>query len=233
MAPLRWSVMAQAPYRDMLVEGLGITLVLVVTTTVFSLASGSALAVARTHRTSAVRRLAHAVVETLRNVPGVFWLLFWFILVPVLVPDPLGEKLNGLPHYPLIAAILGLTFNNTPYVADIVWAAVASTREEAISAAKLAGFSRWGVWRRVILPEAVVASLPALNARLTHNVKNTSLAMVISVHDLTWQAQEIEAVTFAGLEVTTVVTLAYVVLALSFSTSLRWVEAAARTRRRR
>ncbi|MBR5050189.1 MAG: amino acid ABC transporter permease, partial [Desulfovibrio sp.] len=93
-----------------------------------------------------------------------------------------------------------------------------------LAAARLSGLSGLGFWGRVALPQAYAASMPALSARLLHNLKNTSLAMVISVPELTWASQEVESLSFAGLEATTAATCIYAGLGFAFSLVLMLVE---------
>jgi polar amino acid transport system permease protein len=57
------------------------------------------------------------------------------------------------------------------------------------------------------------ATLPPLGTRMVHNFKNTSLCMAISASELTWATQQIESLTFRGIEATSIATLFYIVLA--------------------
>ena len=86
------------------------------------------------------------------------------------------------------------------------------------------GFTGWRYWFRLVLPLACSASLPALNARMVHNLKNSSLAMFISVPELTWASQEVESLSFAGLESTTAATVLYMGLGLGLSGLLLLVQ---------
>jgi polar amino acid transport system permease protein len=162
----------------------------------------------------------------------VFWLLVWFMLVPAVVPASFGAIMNEWDAYPFLAAVLGLSFNNTPYVADILYSAIATVDRDVVASARMAGIRGLHFWLSVMLPGAIVSTVPALSARFIHNLKNTSLAMVISVHDLTWTAQEIESLTFAGVEATTVCTLIYAAMAAGFSAILALAGRRARLRYR-
>ena len=65
----------------------------------------------------------------------------------------------------------------------------------------------------VLLPQMFRVTLPPLGTRMVHNFKNTSLCMAISVPELTWATQQIESLTFRGIEATMVATLFYIALA--------------------
>ena len=65
---------------------------------------------------------------------------------------------------------------------------------------------------------------------MLHNFKNTSLAMVISVPELTWASQEVESLSFAGLEVTTAATCIYLAMGGVLSLLLHWLRSSVRRR---
>jgi polar amino acid transport system permease protein len=76
----------------------------------------------------------------------------------------------------------------------------------------------------VILPQAVRIMLPPLGTRMIHNFKNTSLCMAISAPELTWATQQIESVTFRGLEVTAIATGFYCVVTLTLGAVIAAIE---------
>lgn len=99
-----------------------------------------------------------------------------------------------------------------------------------MDAARLAGLRGAVFWCRVVLPQAVAASLAAISIRMLHNFKNTSLAMVISVPELTWASQEVESLSFAGLEATTAATCIYLAMGGVLSLLLHWLRSSVRRR---
>jgi polar amino acid transport system permease protein len=197
-----------------MVTGVKITLLLAVTTTITSLFFGTVLAMMRLSRSRTLRFLGRGYVEITRNIPGLFWLLFFYFLFPELLPFDWGYRLNSYIHYPILAGIIGLTVDNSSYVSDILrsgrLAIPATQREVAIST----GLNRVQQYLYVLLPQMYRAVLPPLGTRMIHNFKNTSLCMAISAPELTWATQQIESLTFRGLESTTIATLFYLVLSL-------------------
>lgn len=193
--------------------GVKITLLLLVTTSITSLLLGTLIAVMRISRSRFLRACGTLYVEIFRNIPGLFWLLFFYFLFPELLPPEIGAKLNGYLYYPVVAGILGLTVDNASYVSDILrsgrLAIPHSQREAAISA----GLSRMQQYFHVLLPQMYRAALPPLGTRMVHNFKNTSLCMAITAPELTWATQQIESLTFRGIEATALATLFYIALA--------------------
>lgn len=154
-------------------------------------------------------------VEIVRNIPGLFWLLFFYFVFPELLPFGLGEKLHGYPYYSVIAGILGLTIDNSAYVSDIVRTGILAVPRGHIEAAVATGLNRFQQFRHIILPEAFRVILPPLGTRMVHNFKNTSLCMAITVPELTWATQQVESITFRGLEVTFLATVFYLLVAFA------------------
>lgn len=199
----------------MMITGVKITLLLAVVTTITSLCLGTVIAVMRLSRLRILRALGRLYVEIFRNIPGLFWLLFFYFIFPELLPFGWGETLNGYIYYPIVAGIIGLTVDNSSYVSDILRSgrlAIPHTqREVAIST----GLSRVQQYLYVLLPQMYRAVLPPLGTRMVHNFKNTSLCMAITAPELTWATQQIESLTFRGLESTTIATLFYIALSIS------------------
>ena len=80
--------------------------------------------------------------------------------------------------------------------------------------------SAWQECVALLCPQAVRAMTPAIANRMIHNFKNTSLCAAIALPELTWATQQIESITFKGLEVTLVATVVYAVLSLSIAFGL-------------
>lgn len=198
-----------------MITGVKITLLIAVVTSISSLLLGTVIAVMRNSRIKLLRFVGKLYVEIFRNIPGLLWLLFFYFVFPELLPFGLGDRLNAYIYYPIVASILGLTLDNTAYVSDILRSGLTAIplgqREAAIST----GLNRVQQYQYVLLPQAYRKVLPPLGTRMIHNFKNTSLCMAITAPELTWATQQIESLTFRGLEATTIATLFYVFVALS------------------
>ncbi len=218
-----WQILWQPEYARLLLRGLWLTLALAALSSCCSFALGLILTVGRAAG-GFWGRLAAGFCLVARGIPGVFWLLLPFYCLPFLLPLSASHTLNSWECFPFCAALLGLSVNNSPYLADILSSVLHVSGQDALACARLSGFRGWRYWLCLVLPLACSTTLPALNARMVHNLKNTSLALFISVPELTWAAQEIESLSFAGLEVFTAATLIYMVLGLALSALLFCVQ---------
>jgi polar amino acid transport system permease protein len=182
------------------------------------------LVIARFAESIVWRSLVVGYVELFRNIPTLFWLIFFYYVAPELFPDHLASALNGWSGLPLAAAILGLTLSNSAHVAEILRGGVQSLPLEQRRAALSLGLSPASVWTGVLLPQGFRASLPALGPRMVHNCHNSALAMAISVPELVWQTRQIETVTFRGIEAITIASVMFVVLTLMVTGVFRVAE---------
>jgi len=197
----------------MMITGARITLILLVATTITSLCLGTIIAIMRISRIKILRMSGTVYVEIFRNIPGLFWILFFYFVFPELLPASWGDKLNSLLYYPVIAGILGLTVDNASYVSDILRSGRLAIPHGQREAAVSTGLSRIQQYLHVLLPQMFRAALPPLGTRMVHNFKNTSLCMAITAPEITWATQQIESLTFRGIEATAIATLFYIVLA--------------------
>jgi len=219
-----WGIMFQEPYFDWFLTGLKYTLLLTAVTTVTSIVLGVVVGVMRSSENAWLRRVAGWYIETFRNIPGMFWLFFFYFAFPVFLPEPWSQALNPYRHFAFVAAVLGLTFDNSSYVAEIVRAGIQGLAVGQTEAGRSIGLTDWQRYRYVILPQAIRIVVPPLGTRCIHNLKNTSLALVIGVPELTWTVRQVESITFRGFEMTTLVTAVYVALCLTMAAGVNWME---------
>lgn len=212
--PFDWGIAFRPPYSGWLLTGVVITLIIFAASSVLSFVLGILLAVMRQTRIRLLRSAGHLYVEVVRNVPGLFWLLFFYFAFPSILPFGWGASLNACVRYPILASIAALTVNNSAYVSDIVRTGLMAVPPGQREAAIATGLSRFQQYIHVLLPQAVRIVLPPVGTRMIHNFKNTSLCMAISAPELTWATQQVESLTFRGLEVTAMATAFYCAVAL-------------------
>ncbi len=196
------------------------TLAMAVCSGIVSFALGSVLAVARVWPSAWVRLPANALVEVVRNIPALFWILFFYFVFPELLPKPWGQALHEWPRYSFVAGVMGLAVDNGAYLSDILRNGMAKVSRGQRDAAASCGMSMWQECFWILCPQSLRAMMPAIANRMIHNFKNTSLCVAIALPELTWAAQQIESITFKGLEVTLVATLVYASLSLLMAFAL-------------
>jgi len=210
-----WSIPFKEPYSQWIITGIKFTLLIAIVTSITSLLLGTVVAIMRVTKIKSLRVVGRIYVETFRNIPGIFWLLFFYFIFPQLLPFGLGVKLNAYKYYSVVASIIGLTLDNATYVSDILRSGILAVPKGQREAAISTGLNRIQQYQYIMLPQAFRKILPPLGTRMIHNFKNTSLCMAVTAPELTWATQQIESLTYRGLEVTTIATLFYIMVSLS------------------
>lgn len=211
-----WSVLAQPQYLAWLATGFGWTVFIGVMAVLASLLAGAGLATCQA-LPGPVGWMARAWGLTARNIPCLFWLLVLYAGVPALLGQ--GQLPGGMSllQFGLTCAIGALAIDNTTYVADALTDGIRAVSRDERQAALACGLSEGQTVVNCVLPQALRFALPALLNRSVHVVKNTALCMAIGVPEMMWAAQQIESITFRGIEATLAISGVYLLVGLAFA----------------
>lgn len=186
-----------------LMRGLWVTIQIWIPSIVIGLAGGFLLAQARLARSKVVRGASLVYVELFRDTPVLIQLIWFFYAFPILV---------GVQLSPYAAALLGLTLNTSAYASEIFRGGIRSIHRGQMEGALAIGMTRAQAMRRVILPQVVKRMLPAFTNRTIEVAKMSSLASVISVHELMYQGRLLSSTYYRPFEILTAVAFIYFVL---------------------
>ena len=125
---------------------------------------------------------------------------------------------------PLVAAVVTVGICASAYISEIWRGAIAALPRGQAEAAQAIGMAPVAIWRRIILPQAVVMSLPALVNELILLVKASSLVSVVGIMELTRASQAQAATTFRPLEVYLAAACIYLAINLCLAAAGRWLE---------
>jgi octopine/nopaline transport system permease protein len=113
---------------------------------------------------------------------------------------------------PWWCAILALALNTAAYGSEIIRGGLAAVPAGSIEAGRVAGMSRFTLYRRIILPLALRQALPAYGSEIIIMVKSTSIASIITLMELTGLARQIVSESFRAIEVFVCAGLIYLVI---------------------
>lgn len=205
-----------------ILKGLGVTVRISLISSALALALGTVLGIARLSLFAPLRMTATAVVEFFRNTPLLIQLFFWYFAFPVVLPESVRDQLfTG--NFEFWCATIGLSVYTSAFMAEVIRAGLQSIPKGLLEAAYSSGLNYVQVLRTIILPMAFRAIIPPLGSEFLNNMKNSSLAMVVGVAELTWQSQQVESLTFKGFEATSAATVLYLSLSLLISFILNGV----------
>lgn len=163
---------------------------------------------------AAVRALATAYIEFFRGT-SIFVQLFWaYFVLPFM----------GITLTPLQAGVLALGLNVGAYGAEVVRGAVQSIGKEQFEACVALNLSRYQTMRHVILPQALLIMLPTFCNNAIELLKATAIVSLISLSDMTFQAQVVRAQTGNTLIPFATILALYFLMALAISTAMRALE---------
>jgi polar amino acid transport system permease protein len=172
--------------------------------------------------------LAMMRLSTFRPVSALAWFYIWFMRgTPVLLQlvflydalPPLGLKLDSFT-----TAVLGFSLNEAAFCAEIIRGGIISVdRRQTVAAAAL-GMARFLTLRRIILPQAMRAILPALANQSISVIKGTAVASVIFVNELTFRSQQIVGQNFKFFTVFAAAGLIYLVMTSAVAALQRYLE---------
>jgi polar amino acid transport system permease protein len=197
-----------------LLEGLLSTLQLAGSVGVLAFMLGIVVALARLSRVGVIHLVATWYVEVLRNTPALVQLFLIYF-----GPPTVGIRLS-VP----LAALLGLTINNSAYMAEIIRAGIRSINRGQTEAASAVGMTPPQVMRYVVLPQALRVVFPPLVSQWISIVLFSSLASVIAYPELAEHAKRLDSRTFRSFEIYGAVTVIYTICTLSLALALRTVQ---------
>jgi polar amino acid transport system permease protein len=169
-----------------LLDGLWIAIQIAVLSMAAALVLGFVLAMMRLSRPLPVRFVAAGYVWFVRGTP----LLLQLVALYTLLPNA------GVTLSPFDTAVLGFALNQAAFNGEIIRGGMLSVGSHQTDAAASIGMGSLATTRHVVLPQAMPAIVPALGNESINLVKNTSLASVIAVNELTLRSQQIVAENF-------------------------------------
>jgi len=206
--------------RNRFLEGLVTTVRLSAYCLVASLALGALVAMLQGARATAVRRAATTFVELFRNTPPLVQLYFFYFALGPLLPKVDGAPLLGSFGW----AVVSLTLLETAFAAEIYRAGIEAVPKEMVEAAASLGFSRMQVYRQVVFPLALRATLPAMTNNLVNLVKTTTLAYAIAVPELVYMSAQIWSEQVNVPEMMIVLLVCYVAIVGAINQLMQWLE---------
>ena len=196
-----------------LMRGLWVTLKIAFWCIGLTLVTGLVTALLRGSRSIVGSFLATTYLELVRNTPLLVQLyLFYFVISPILGVDRFWT------------GVICLTLYEGSFVAEIIRAGINSVDKGQWEAGDSLGLKRFDVYRDVVLPQAIPLMLPPLTGQIINLIKHSAIVSVIAVADLTTEGRNLIADTFMSFEVWFTVAAIYLVMTVSLSAFVSYLE---------
>ena len=209
-------------YHDWLISGLLVSLELAGVTLVCALPLAAGIALLRLAPNPVLRWLGAIYVEAIRNVPLLAHLLFWYFGVSALLPDRVNTALNESGRMEFLSAAIALTLYTAAYMAEDIRSGIRAIPVVQFEASRALGFGFIATMRRIILPQALRVTVPPLISQTLNLWKDTSIATVIGVAEMMYQAARVESASFRSAEAFAFATTAYLAVSLAITGLASW-----------
>ncbi len=160
--------------------------------TLVSLAVGLILgfftALARIYRIRVLSGLSAVFVSFIRGTPMVLQILVVYSLLPSVLHVlflKAGIKADIFALNPVWYAYFVFSLNTTAILSEVLRSALLTVHKGQIEAALTIGMTAGQAYRRIIIPQALTAALPNICTATVNLIKNTSLAFMMTVKDIT------------------------------------------------
>lgn len=196
--------------------GIGLTLYLAAVSCVFSFAGGIVLALLSRCRFRALGYLANTYIHTMRGVPLLMVIFWMYFLLPALLGHPVAE------NWTVITALSAFT---SAYMSQIVRAGIDSVPKGQTEAALSTGLNPRQVMLYVVLPQGLRNMIPSFVNEFVSLIKDTSLAFIVGVSELTHIATQVNNRTLIHpAEIFLFVAMVYFFICFVLTSFSRWLE---------
>lgn len=210
---LNFSVFYDPFDRSRFLTGLWTTIYISVVSICASIAIGLVGVWLAESRSRLGRILVRAYVQFFRNTPPLVQLSFFYFAIGGLLPsvtDGFGDQtplLSGTSWAIIAFSLFAGAFN-----VEIFRSGVEAVPSTTVEAAESLGYTRFQLYREIVLPLAFRICLPALNNNLVNLVKTTTLAYAIAAPEVLYASAQIWSELFNVREMMNVLLVTYVLL---------------------
>lgn len=218
-----WLTLLIGQYPHGPLGGLAMTMILAFCGLLFSLPLAILVAVLRVAPNRAISLAMAGLVQFVRGIP-LLMLIFWCYFV---IPIVTGYAVSGF--WTLVVA---LVIYEAAYLSEVIRAGIEAIPPGQTEAARSVGGGYVLTMRSVILPQALFNVLPGMTSQFVSTVKETSLGYVISVHELTFAANQVNNLVLTRpIEVFTILAAIYFILCFTLTRVLGRIEFSIRRKR--
>lgn len=219
--------------RPVIVDGLVVTLKVTAWSALLGLIGGIVLALMRLSKSPVLQAVSWVYIWLFRSIPLIVLLLilynFGALYRTISFGVPFGPEFGHFTESTLatdmVIAVVGISLNEAAFAAEVVRAGILSVDQGQHEASSALGLPRRYQFRRIVLPQALRAIIPAYVNQLIGLIKGTSLVYYVSLLDL-FGSVETMGSTYSGdiVPLLMVATVWYVILTSVVSVVQYYVE---------
>ena len=113
---------------------------------------------------------------------------------------------------PFNAGLVTVSLNSTAYMMEVLRSGIMAVDPGQTEAARSLGMSQWQAMRKVVFPQAIKNSLPAIGNEFIINIKDSSVLCVVGVSDLMFMTRSVAGIYYKGTECYLIAAIVYLFL---------------------
>jgi polar amino acid transport system permease protein len=196
--------------------GLGLTLYLAVVSCTLSVFGGLILGLLSINKHRWIRWPFVLFINAVRGLPLLMVIFWMYFLLPVLLGKTTPESQT---------VIMGLTLFTSAYMSQIVRAGIEGIPKGQTEAALSTGLKPWQAMLYVVLPQGLRNMIPSFVNQFVSLIKDTSLAFIVGVSELTHVGTQINNRTMAfPTEIFIFIAAVYFIICYAFTSLSRLLE---------
>ncbi len=212
MMALDFSFFTWSIASNLVLKGLVFSVQLTLISMSGGIVLGTLLALMRLSGVRSLAAVSAAYVNTLRSIPLVMVILWFFLLIPMMTGRPLGAESS---------AIITFTVFEAAYYAEIMRAGIQSVSSGQVHAGYAVGMTYAQCMQYIVLPQAFRNMLPVLLTQTVVLFQDTSLVYAIGAYDLLKGFEVVGKNFNRPVETYLVATAVYFVICFSLSILVR------------
>ena len=122
-----------------------------------------------------------------------------------------------------ISGLVTVSLNSTAYLAEVLRGGILAVDAGQMEAARSLGMTHWQAMRRVVFPQAIKNSLPAIGNEFIINIKDSSVLCVLGVSDLMFMTRSVAGIYYKGTECYLIAATVYLFLTYLSSLLLKTI----------
>lgn len=196
--------------------GLGLTIYLAVVSCILSFFGGLILGLMNISNRWYLKYPSQLIIHLIRGLPLLMVIFWMYFLLPAVFGKTVPETMT---------VIMGLTIFTSAYMSQIVKAGIQGVPKGQMEAALATGLKPWQAMLYIILPQGLRNMIPSFVNQFVSMIKDTSLAFIVGVFELTHVATQINNRTMAyPFEIFTFIAVVYFIICYAFTTFSRYLE---------
>ena len=173
-------------------SGVPVALFVTAVALLIALPAGFLLALTRLNKIPVLHRFAQVYVSFVRGTPIIVQIFIVYSSIPLLL-DSIFKKyainMNVYDVNPIWYAFIVFSFNTTAILIEVFRSALGTVEKGQLEAAQSVGLTNFQAYRRIIIPQALVVSMPNLCTATVNLIKATSLGYAMSLQEITLKAK--------------------------------------------